>query len=116
MPVGGLTHGQKLRTAPDEVKRVIMALAANETGVSEERGRSDRFFCRLANMDRQTASKSYELAEKSFSANGVPTRTGMENIREVDTDSRPVCGRNIASTKSPTQALQRRWRESWDIG
>jgi ABC-type nitrate/sulfonate/bicarbonate transport system substrate-binding protein len=81
MPVGGLTvMVQRLRTQPDEVKRVIMALQQTKQAFVKSEEEAIAIFARLQNMDRQTAAKSYELLKRSFSANGIPTRAGMENI------------------------------------
>jgi ABC-type nitrate/sulfonate/bicarbonate transport system substrate-binding protein len=96
MPVGGLTvMVQKLRTAPDEVRRVIMALQQTKQAFVKNEEEAIAFFIGSQNMDRQTASRSYELLKRSFSANGVPTRVGMENIvKSIQTSGR-FGGRNI---------------------
>ena len=106
MPVGGLTvMVQKLRTAPDEVKRVILALQQTKQAFLKNEEEAIAFFAGSQNMDRQTASKSYELLKKSFSANGVPTRTGMENIvKSIQTAGR-FAGRNIAFEEIADAAL-----------
>ncbi len=106
MPVGGMTvMVQKLRTAPDEVKRVIMALQQTKQAFLKNEEEAIAFFAGSQNMDRQTASKSYELLKKSFSANGVPTRTGMENIvKSIQTAGR-FAGRNIAFEEIADAAL-----------
>ncbi|HTN73350.1 MAG TPA: ABC transporter substrate-binding protein [Methylomirabilota bacterium] len=96
MPVGGLTvMAQKLRTQPDEVKRVIMALQQTKLAFLKSEEEAIALFAGLLNMDRQTAAKSYELLKRSFSANGIPTRIGMENIVKSIQAAGRFTGRNI---------------------
>jgi len=97
MPVGGLTVMiQRLRTQPDEVKRVIMALQQTKQAFVKSEDEAVALFAGLQKMDRQIASKSYELLKRSFSANGVPTRAGMENIIKSIQVAGRFAGRNIA--------------------
>jgi hypothetical protein len=73
-----------------------MALQQTKQAFLKNEEEAIAFFAGSQNMDRQTASKSYELLKKSFSANGIPTRTGMENIvKSIQTAGR-FAGRNIA--------------------
>jgi len=97
MPVGGLTVMiERLRTRPDEVKRMITALQQAKQAFVKSEEEAIALFAGLQRMDRQAAAKSYELLKRSFSANGVPTRTGMENIVKSIQAAGRFAGRNIA--------------------
>src|SRR5919108_3125459 len=106
MPVGGLTvMVQRLRTRADEVKRVIMALQQTKQAFVKSEEEAVALFVGLQNMDRQTALKSYELLKRSFSANGIPTRPGMENIVRAIQVAGRFTGRTIAFEEVADAAL-----------
>jgi NitT/TauT family transport system substrate-binding protein len=81
MPVGGLTTLTKtLGTRPDQVRRVIRALQEAKEALIGSKERSVEFIVRTMKMDQETATKTHELMAFAWAGNGVPTRTGMENI------------------------------------
>jgi hypothetical protein len=73
-----------------------MALQQTKQAFVKSEEEAVALFVSLQNMDRQTASKSYELLKRSFSANGIPTHTGMENIVRAIQAAGRFAGRTIA--------------------
>lgn len=81
MPVGGLTTLNKtLGARPDQVRRVIRALQEAKEALIGSKERSVEFIVKTMEMDQETATKTHELMAFAWAGNGVPTRTGMENI------------------------------------
>lgn len=81
MPGGGLTVFDKdIKGKPDEVKRVIRAMQSAKDIMRKSKDRSVDLMMRLLKMDRESAAGTYDVFMKTLSADGVPTRAGMDNL------------------------------------
>ena len=81
MPGGGLTVLDKdIKGKPDEVKRVIRAMQSAKDAMRKSKDRSVDLMMRLLKMDRESAAGTYDVFMKTLSADGVPTRAGMDNL------------------------------------
>ena len=81
MPGGGLTVLDKdIKGKPDEVKRVIRAMQSAKDAMRKSKDRSVDLMMRLLKMDRESAAGTYDVFIKTLSADGVPTRVGMDNL------------------------------------
>jgi ABC-type nitrate/sulfonate/bicarbonate transport system substrate-binding protein len=81
MPGGGLTVLDKdIKGKPDEVKRVIRAMQSAKDAMRKSKNKSVDLMIRLLKMDRESAAGTYDVFMKTLSADGVPTRAGMDNL------------------------------------
>ena len=81
MPGGGLTVLDKdIKGKPDEVKRVIRAMQSAKDAMRKPKNKSVDLMMRLLKMDRESAAGTYDVFMKTLSADGVPTRVGMDNL------------------------------------
>ena len=81
MPGGGLTVLDKdMKGKPDEVKRVIRAMQSAKDAMRKSKNKSVDLMIRLLKMDRESAAGTYDVFMKTLSADGVPTRVGMDNL------------------------------------
>jgi ABC-type nitrate/sulfonate/bicarbonate transport system substrate-binding protein len=81
MPGGGLTVLAKdIKGKPDEVKRVIRAMQSAKDAMRKSKDKSVELMMRVLKMDRESASSTYDVFMKTLSADGVPTRAGMNNL------------------------------------
>jgi ABC-type nitrate/sulfonate/bicarbonate transport system substrate-binding protein len=81
MPGGGLTVLDKdIKGKPDEVKRVIRAMQSAKDAMRKSKNKSVDLMMRLLKMDRESAAGTYDVFMKTLSADGVPTRVGMDNL------------------------------------
>ena len=81
MPGGGLTVLDKdIKGKPDEVKRVIRAMQSAKDAMRKSKNKSVDLMMRLLKMDRESAAGTYDVFMKTLSADGVPTRAGMDNL------------------------------------
>ncbi|MBM4298621.1 MAG: ABC transporter substrate-binding protein [Deltaproteobacteria bacterium] len=81
MPGGGLTVLEKdIKNKPDEVKRVIRAMQGGKEAMRKSKEKSVELMRRLLKMDPESAGATFEVFLKTLSADGVPTRTGMDNL------------------------------------
>jgi ABC-type nitrate/sulfonate/bicarbonate transport system substrate-binding protein len=81
MPGGGLTVLAKdIKNKPDEVKRMIRALQSAKEAIRKSKEKTIELMMRILKMDPETAGGTYEVFLKTLSPDGVPTRTGMENL------------------------------------
>lgn len=81
MPGGGLTVLDKdIKGKPDEVKRVIRAMQSAKDVMRKSKDRGVDLMMRLLKMDRESAAGTYDVFMKTLSADGIPSRTGMDNL------------------------------------
>ncbi|HEX9455415.1 MAG TPA: ABC transporter substrate-binding protein [Candidatus Binatia bacterium] len=81
MPGGGLTVLAKdIKNKPDEVKRMIRALQSAKEAIRKSKEKTIELMMRILKMDPETAAGTYEVFLKTLSPDGIPTRTGMENL------------------------------------
>ncbi|HVO91993.1 MAG TPA: ABC transporter substrate-binding protein [Terriglobales bacterium] len=81
MPGGGLTVlDRDIKSKPDEVKRVIRAMQSAKDAMRKSKDRSVDLMMRLLKMDRESAAGTYDVFMKTLSADGIPTRAGMDNL------------------------------------
>jgi ABC-type nitrate/sulfonate/bicarbonate transport system substrate-binding protein len=81
MPGGGLTVLAKdIKSKPDEVKRMIRALQSAKEAIRKSKEKTIELMMRILKMDPETAAGTYEVFLKTLSPDGIPTRTGMENL------------------------------------
>ena len=81
MPGGGLTVLDKdIKGKPDEVKRVIRAMQSAKDVMRKSKDKSVDLMMRLLKMDRESAAGTYDVFMKTLSADGIPTRVGMDNL------------------------------------
>jgi ABC-type nitrate/sulfonate/bicarbonate transport system substrate-binding protein len=81
MPGGGLTVLAKdIKGKPDEVKRVIRAMQSAKDAMRKSKDKSVELMMRVLKMDRESAAGTYDVFMKTLSTDGVPTRTGMNNL------------------------------------
>jgi ABC-type nitrate/sulfonate/bicarbonate transport system substrate-binding protein len=81
MPGGGLTVFDKdIKGKPDEVKRVIRSMQMAKDAIRKSKDKGVELMMRILKMDRETAGATYDVFLKTLSADGVPTRTGMDNL------------------------------------
>ena len=81
MPGGGLTVLDKdIKGKPDEVKRVIRAMQSAKDVMRKSKDRGVDLMMRLLKMDRESAAGTYDVFMKTLSVDGVPSRTGMDNL------------------------------------
>ncbi len=90
MPGGGLTVLIKdIKAKPDEVKRVIRAMQSAKDIMRRSKDKSVELMMRVLKMDRESAGATYEVFLKTMSADGVPTRAGMDNlVRSIQAQGR----------------------------
>ena len=97
MPAGGLTTlMKKIKTRPDEVKRVTKALQEAKEALLKSKERTVELIVRLLNMDREAATETYSFLGSTLSKNGVPTRSGMENLVHAVKSQGLFRGRSVA--------------------
>ncbi len=81
MPGGGLTVLAKdIKDKPDEVKRVIRAMQSAKDAMRKSKDRGVDLMMRLLKMDRESAAGTYDVFMKTLSADGIPSRVGMDNL------------------------------------
>lgn len=81
MPGGGLTVLAKdIKNKPDEVKRMIRALQSAKEAIRKSKEKTIELMMRILKMDPETAGGTYEVFLKTLSPDGIPRRTGMENL------------------------------------
>ncbi len=81
MPGGGLTALTKdINNKPDKVKRVIRALQTAKDMIRKSKEKSVELMMRILKMDREIATKTYDVFMKTLSKSGVPAPTGIENL------------------------------------
>jgi len=81
MPGGGLTVLAKdIKAKPDEVKRVIRAMQGAKEIMRKSKEKSIELMTRILKMDAESAGLTYEVFLKTMSPDGIPTRTGMDNL------------------------------------
>jgi ABC-type nitrate/sulfonate/bicarbonate transport system substrate-binding protein len=81
MPGGGLTVFDKdIKGKPDEVKRVIRSMQMAKEAIRKSKDKGVELMIRILKMDRESATATYEVFLKTLSADGIPTRTGMDNL------------------------------------
>ena len=81
MPGGGLTALTKdIKGKPDEVKRVIRALQTAKDAIRKSKDKAVELMIRTLKMDRETAAATYDVFITTLSADGIPSRGGMENL------------------------------------
>jgi len=81
MPGGGLTVLAKdIKAKPDEVKRVIRAMQGAKEIMRKSKEKSVELMTRILKMDGESAGLTYEVFLKTMSPDGIPTRTGMDNL------------------------------------
>ena len=81
MPGGGLTVLAKdIKAKPDEVKRVIRAMQGAKEIMRKSKEKSVELMTRILKMDGESAGLTYEVFLKTLSPDGIPTRTGMDNL------------------------------------
>lgn len=84
MPAGGLTTTLKLiRERPQEVQRVVKSVQQAKMAVLASRDRTIALIRRVMKLDPKTSVRMFELLQKTLPGNGVPTRTGIENIVKI---------------------------------
>ena len=97
MPAGGLTTLMKtIKNRPDEVKRIIRAIQEAKDALLRSKERTVDLIVRLLNMDREAASETYSFLGSTLSRNGVPTRSGMENLVHAVKSQGLFRGRSVA--------------------
>ncbi|MGH7873300.1 MAG: ABC transporter substrate-binding protein [Candidatus Binatia bacterium] len=81
MPGGGLTVLDKdIKGKADEVKRVIRAMQSAKDAMRKSKNKSVDLMMRLLKMDRESAADTYDVFIKTLSADGIPSRAGMDNL------------------------------------
>jgi NitT/TauT family transport system substrate-binding protein len=81
MPVGGLTTMIKtIEDRPDEVKRVIRSVQKTKELIINSKEKGVALIVNVLKMDKDTASKSYDILVPAIAGTGIPTRVGIQNI------------------------------------
>lgn len=81
MPGGGLTSLVKtIQTRPTETKRVIYSLQSAKDEIRKSKAKTIDLIMRLLKMDREAATETYDVFLTTLSSNGIPNRSGMENL------------------------------------
>jgi ABC-type nitrate/sulfonate/bicarbonate transport system substrate-binding protein len=81
MPGGGLTVLAKdIKGKPEEVRRVIRAMQSAKEVMRKSKEKSVELMMRVLKMDRESAAGTYDVFMKTLSADGVPSRAGMNNL------------------------------------
>jgi ABC-type nitrate/sulfonate/bicarbonate transport system substrate-binding protein len=79
MPGGGLTTLVKtIHERPAETKRVIRALQLAKEEIKKSKPKTVELIIKLLKMDRESANETYDQFLTTLSANGIPTRVGMD--------------------------------------
>lgn len=99
MPGGGLTTMIKtIQSRPAEAKRVIHALQLAKDEVRKSKPKTVELIMRLLNMDKQSASETYDAFLTTLNPTGVPNRAGIDNlVRSLQTQGR-FTDRKVAFT------------------
>jgi ABC-type nitrate/sulfonate/bicarbonate transport system substrate-binding protein len=81
MPVGGLTTLVKtLKNRPKEVKAVIKSLQQAKQEMIKSKERTVDLVMKVTKTDREAALKTYDMLQDVLGGDGIPKRTGIENI------------------------------------
>jgi hypothetical protein len=59
---------------------VIRAMQSAKDAMRKSKDRSVDLMMRLLKMDRESAAGTYDVFMKTLSADGIPTRAGMDNL------------------------------------
>jgi ABC-type nitrate/sulfonate/bicarbonate transport system substrate-binding protein len=99
MPGGGLTTLiRTIQSKPAEVKRVIHALQSAKDDIRQSKPKTVELIIKLLKMDKEAASETYDAFQTTLNLNGVPNRSGIDNlVRSLQAQGRFV-DRKIAFT------------------
>ncbi len=81
MPGGGLTALVKtIQNRPQEVKAVIKSVQQAKQRMFKSKEETIGLVMKVTKTDREAALKTYDMLQEVIGGNGIPTRTGIENI------------------------------------